>query len=109
MLLARFVPGEQVLAVVGIEEFAERLDAADHHQEIVLTFKREHGIDEIVPRALLAQLDFQTVGEEGEDQGCSTELVRNRINVAFEKPCNGLRIFEKCSQNFDHRLRKRFR
>ena len=28
--------GEQVLAVVGVEEFAERLDAADDHQQIVL-------------------------------------------------------------------------
>ena len=56
---------EQVLAVVGIEEFAECLDAADHHQEVVLAFEREHGIDEIVTRALLAKLDFQAIGEEG--------------------------------------------
>ena len=33
--------------------------------QIVLAFEREHGIDQIVPRALLAQLDFQAVGEEG--------------------------------------------
>ena len=57
--------GEQVLAVVAVEEFAERLDAADDQQQIVLAFEREYGIDEIVPRALLAQLDLQTVGEEG--------------------------------------------
>ena len=31
-----FDAGEQILAVVGVEEFAERLDAADDHQEIVL-------------------------------------------------------------------------
>ena len=61
--------GEQVLAVIGVEEFAERLDAADDHQEIVLAAEREHGIDEIVPRALLAELDFQAVGEEGEKIG----------------------------------------
>ena len=59
--------GEQVLAVVGVEKFAERLDAADHHQQIVLASEREHGIDEIVPRALLAELDFQAVGEEGQE------------------------------------------
>ena len=58
--------GEQVLAVVGVEEFAERLDAADDHQEIVLAAEREHRIDEIVPRALLAELDLQAVGEESE-------------------------------------------
>ena len=46
--------GEQVLAVVGVEEFAERFDAADDHQEIVLAFEREHGIDEIVPGALFS-------------------------------------------------------
>ena len=56
---------QQVLAVVGIEEFSERLDAADHHQEIVLTAEREYGVDEIVPRALLAELNFQAIGEEG--------------------------------------------
>ena len=56
--------GEQVLAVVGIEEFAERFDAADDHQEIVLAFKSEYGIDEVVARALLAKLDFQAIGEE---------------------------------------------
>ena len=64
MLVARLVAGEQVLAVLGVEEFAERLDPADDEQEIVLAFEREHGIDEIVARALLAQLDLQAVGEE---------------------------------------------
>ena len=57
--------GEQVLAVVAVEEFAERLDAAHDQQQVVLAFEREHGIDQIVPRALLAQLDLQAVGEEG--------------------------------------------
>ena len=64
--------GEQVLAVVGVEEFAERLDAADDQHEIVLARQREHGIDEIVPRALLAELDLEAVGEEGEQvRACS--------------------------------------
>ena len=56
--------GEQILAVVGVEEFAERLDAADDQHEVVLACEREHRIDEIVPRALLAELDLQAVGEE---------------------------------------------
>ena len=60
------VAGEQVLAVLGIEEFAKRLDAADDEQEIVLAFEREHGVDQIVPRALLAELDFEAVGEKSE-------------------------------------------
>ena len=44
--------------------FPQRLDAADDEQKIVLAFQCEHRIDEIVPRALLAQLDFEAVGEE---------------------------------------------
>ena len=58
------VAGEQVLAVLGVEEFSQRLDAADDEEKIVLAFEREHRIDEIVPRALLAELHFQAVGEE---------------------------------------------
>ena len=58
------VAGEQVLAVLGVEEFSQCLDAADDEQKIVLAFQREHRIDEIVPRALLAQLDFQAIGEK---------------------------------------------
>ena len=65
MLLARLIAREQTFAVLGVEEFSQRLDAADDEEKIVLAFEREHGIDEIVPRALLAKLDFQAVGEEG--------------------------------------------
>ena len=56
--------GEQVLAVVGVEEFGERLDAADDHHQVVLAGKRKHRVDQIVPRALLAELDLQTVAEK---------------------------------------------
>ena len=71
------VAGEQVLAVVGVEEFAERLDAADDQHEIVLAFEREHRVDEIVTRALLAQLDLQAVGEES--AAVMTRIQSNRI------------------------------
>ncbi len=43
--------GEQVLAVVGVKEFAKRLDAADDQQQIVLALKREYRVDQIVSRA----------------------------------------------------------
>ena len=33
--------------------------------EIVLAFEREHCVDQIVPRALLAELDLKAVGEKG--------------------------------------------
>ena len=45
---------------------AERLDPAHDHQEIVLAGQREHGVDQIMPRALVAQVDFEAVGEEGQ-------------------------------------------
>ena len=61
------IAGEQVLAVVAVEESPERLDAADDHQQIVLAGQREHRVDEIVPRALVAQIDLEAVGEEGEE------------------------------------------
>ena len=59
------VAGEQVLAVLGVEEFSQRLDAADDQQEVILAFERENGINKIVPSALFAELAFETVGEEG--------------------------------------------
>src|SRR6476620_10139646 len=49
---------EQILAVVGIEKLSERLDAADDHKEVVLSFQSKHRVHQIVPCALLAQLDL---------------------------------------------------
>ena len=65
------VSGEQARAVIGCKEFAERLDAADDEEQVVLSFAllRENGIDEIVARALIAELDFQAVVEEGKKIG----------------------------------------
>src|SRR6185295_12309277 len=62
-------PCKQVLAVVGVKELSERLDAADDQEQIVLAAEREHGVNEIVTRALVAELDFQAVGEEGQEFG----------------------------------------
>jgi hypothetical protein len=45
---------EEILSILGVEEFAQRLNAADDEDEIVLAGQREYGIDEIVARALLA-------------------------------------------------------
>ena len=65
------IAGQQIFAVVGVEEFSQRLDPADHQNEIVLAFQREHGIDQIVPGALLAELHLEAVGEEREQVGKS--------------------------------------
>ena len=61
------IAGEQILAVVAVEQRAERLDAADDHQQVVLARQREHRVDQIVPRALVAQIDLEAIGEEGEE------------------------------------------
>ena len=37
--------------------------------------EREHRVDEIVPRALLAEMDLQAVGKEGEEIGEHNQLV----------------------------------
>ncbi len=65
------IAGEQVLAVFGVEETAERLDAADDHEEVVLVpatseILSANRIDEIVARALLAQLDLEPLGDESQ-------------------------------------------
>ncbi len=61
------IADEQVLAVLGVEQAPERLDPAHDHQKIVLARQGEDRVDEIMPRALFAQVDFQAVGEEGEE------------------------------------------
>jgi hypothetical protein len=45
------IAGEEILSVLGIEEFSQRLDATDDEQQIVLAFECEHRVNEIVPRA----------------------------------------------------------
>src|SRR6185437_2139888 len=58
------VASEQVLAVLGVEKLSQRLDALDNEKKIVLAFEREHGINEIVPCALLAKLDFEAFSQK---------------------------------------------
>ena len=58
------------------KEFAERLDAADDEQQVVaaLALLRQHRIDQIVARALIAELDLEAIVEEGRDQIVGSEL-----------------------------------
>ena len=53
-------------AVLGLEEGLQRFDARHQAHKIVLGAKAEHGIDQIVTRALLLKRDFEAVGEEVE-------------------------------------------
>ena len=65
------IAGKEIGAVIGLEEAAEGFDAPHDQQKIVLRAgafaEAENGIDQIMPGARLAQMDFQTIGEEGED------------------------------------------
>ena len=64
--MARLVPVSRLRAVLGVEEFPERLDPRDDHQQVVAA-ECEHGIDQIVPRALIAQMHLEPVGKERGD------------------------------------------
>src|SRR5579872_4563958 len=63
------IAGEKVLAILRVEQLSERLDAADDQEKIVLAWKGEDSVDEIVARAFVAKVHFQAVGEEGEEVG----------------------------------------
>ena len=87
------VADEQVLAVLAVEQFSQRLDPAHDHEQIVLARQGEHRVDEIVPRALFAQVDFQAVGEEGEEVvDLSRPLLRPSLSLGF-RPCIAASIF----------------
>src|SRR6266566_962638 len=58
------VAGEQIPAVVGFQEAAQRLHPTDDQHEVVLIAEREHGIDQIMPRTLPTQLNFQALREK---------------------------------------------
>src|SRR5262249_25515876 len=77
------VAGEQVLAIVGVEEFAQRLDAADDQDEIVLALEGKHGVDEVVPRALIAQLDLHPVVEEGNQRSNNSFDISMNVFACF--------------------------
>ncbi len=62
------IAGEKIGAVVGVEETAERFDAANDEKQIVLFTETEDRIDQIMPRALVAQIDLQPIGEEGQNR-----------------------------------------
>ena len=58
------VARQQILALLRIEETLKRRDAGHDQKKIVLTRQSEHRVDEIVPRAALAQIDFEPLAEK---------------------------------------------
>src|SRR5215470_1126647 len=75
------VAREQVLTVLAVEKFAERFDAADDENKVILTFERKNGVYEVVASALLAKLDLEAIGQEGEQVG------RNKAALYRGLPC----------------------
>ena len=65
-----------VAAVLGVEEAAERGDAAGDEQEVVIRRGAfaQHGVDEIMPCALVTEHDLQAVVEEGEEVASNASL-----------------------------------
>ena len=67
MLMARLVPVSRFLPSSVSRNLPSASTRRDDHEEIVWPPQREHRIDQIVPRALLAQMHLEAVGEEGEE------------------------------------------
>ena len=58
--------GEQIAAVLAVDEALQRLGARRQADEVVLLADRERGRDQVVADAALAQMDLEAVGEEGD-------------------------------------------
>ena len=71
MLIARLTPASRLAPSSVLQELAQRLDPLDDQRQVVLPAEREHRIDQIVPRPLLAQMHLEPVGEEGEEVGAN--------------------------------------
>ena len=64
--MARRTPISRLAPSSRLQELAQRLDALDDQRQVILAAQREHRIDQVVPRTLLAQVHLEPVGEEGE-------------------------------------------
>ena len=64
--MARLTPVSRTAPSSVLQELAQRLDALDDQRQVILAAEREHRIDQVVPRALLAQVHLEPVGEEGQ-------------------------------------------
>ena len=60
-------PASRLAPSSVLQELAQRLDPLDDQRQVVLPAQREHRIDQVVPRPLLAQVHLEPVGEEGEE------------------------------------------
>ena len=67
MLAARLVPASRFLPSSVSRNLPSASTRRTDHQQIVLTTEREHGIDEIVTGALIAELNLEAIGEERDE------------------------------------------
>ena len=62
------VAGQQIRPVIGGEEGAKRLHPLDDQNQVIFA-KGEHRIHKVMAVAFIAEMDFQAVGEKGEEVG----------------------------------------
>jgi hypothetical protein len=72
---------EEVGAVLGLEERRQRLGPPDEEDEVVVPRHGEAGVDDVVPDALVAEVDFQAVVEEGEEVWSRTSPNKTHIGT----------------------------
>ena len=61
-----FVAGEQILAVLGVEEFSKGVNPTHDRNEARLPAADiKHGVDKVVPRTIVAQLHFEPLLKKG--------------------------------------------
>ena len=58
---------DQVLAVVGFQCLRQGAGAFDQEGQIVAAVHGDAGVDDVVANALIAEVDFQAVVDEGEE------------------------------------------
>src|SRR6056297_4314019 len=58
---------QQVLTIIRVQERPERAGAVDEQGEIVIALHRKAGVDHVMAQALVAQVDLESVVEEGEE------------------------------------------
>ncbi len=68
------VAGKQARAIFGGEEFFQSIDAGHDHDQVVLS-ERENRVEQIVARAAIAQMGFQTVSKKAQKVAASNQQV----------------------------------
>ncbi len=76
--------GEKVLALLGGDEGRQRLDAARDRQEIVGA-RRQHGVDQVVAGAHVAQVHLEAIMEEGEEVRVPDDRQQRQAGVLFQQ------------------------